>query len=42
MLVFDSFDLPPMLSLRTLAVAPLRPVDVSDGCILCEEDLDGT
>jgi hypothetical protein len=23
-------------------VAPLRPVVVGDGCILCDEDLDGT
>lgn len=42
MLVFDSFERPPMLPLGSLAVAPLRPVDVGDGCILFEEDLDGT
>lgn len=41
-LPFDSFDLPPRLSLGSLAVAPLKPVDVGDGCIFCEEDLDGT
>jgi hypothetical protein len=42
MLPFDSFDLPEMLSLGSLTVAPLSPVEVGDGCILCEEDLDGT
>jgi hypothetical protein len=42
MLLFDSLDLPSMLSLGSLAVAPLRPVDVGDGCILLEEDRDGT
>jgi hypothetical protein len=42
MLPFDSFDLPPMLSLGSLMVAPLSPVDVGDGCILCKDDLDGT
>jgi len=42
MLPFDSFDLPPRLSLGSLAVTPLKPVDVGDGCILCEDDLDGT
>lgn len=42
MLPFDSFDLPPILSAGSLTVAPLSPVVVGDGCILCEEDLDGT
>jgi hypothetical protein len=42
MLDLDSFDLPPILSGGSLAVAPLSPVDVGDGCILWEEDLDGT
>lgn len=42
MLPFDSFDTPPMLSAGSLTVAPLSPVVVGDGCILCEEDLDGT
>jgi hypothetical protein len=42
MLPFDSFDLPEMLSLGSLTVAPLSPVEVGDGCILCEEDLEGT
>ena len=41
-LPFDSFDRPPMLSLGSLAVAPLKPVDVGDGWILCDEDLEGT
>jgi len=41
-LPFDFFDLPPILSLGSLAVAPLKPVDVGDGCMFCEEDLDGT
>lgn len=31
-----------MLSLPSLAVAPLRPVEVGEGCILLEDDLDGT
>lgn len=42
MLPFDSLDLPPMLSRGSLAVAPLSPVVVGDGCIFCEDDLDGT
>jgi len=42
MLPFDSFDLPPILILESLAVAPLRPVEVGDGWILLEDDLDGT
>ena len=42
MLPFDSFDLPPILILESLAVAPLRPVEVGDGWILFEDDLDGT
>lgn len=42
MLPLDSFDLPPKLSLGSLAVAPLSPVDDGDGCALWEEDLDGT
>jgi hypothetical protein len=41
-MLLDSFDLPPMLSLGSLAVAPLSPVEDGDGCALCEEDLDGT
>lgn len=41
-LPFDSFDLPPILPLGSLAVTPLRPVDVGDGWILCEDDRDGT
>jgi hypothetical protein len=31
MLDLDPFDLPPILSLGSLAVAPLSPVDVGDG-----------
>jgi hypothetical protein len=42
MLLLDAFALRVMLSLGSLAVAPLRPVDVGDGCTFCEEDLDGT
>jgi hypothetical protein len=39
---FDSFDRLPMLSAGSLAVAPLRPVDVGDGWFFCDEVLDGT
>jgi hypothetical protein len=42
MLEFDSFDCPPMLSVGSLAVAPLSAVDVGEGCILCDDDRDGT
>jgi hypothetical protein len=33
MLPLDPLDPPPMLSLGSVAVAPLRPVEVGDGCI---------
>jgi hypothetical protein len=42
MLDFDSFDRPPILPLGSLTVTPLRPVEVGEGCILLDEDLDGT
>lgn len=42
MLFVDSFECLPMLSFGSLAVAPLRPVDVGEGCILWEEDREGT
>jgi hypothetical protein len=41
-LPFDPLDLSLVLSCGSLAVAPLRPVDVGDGCTLWEEDRDGT
>jgi hypothetical protein len=41
-LPLDSFECPPMLSLGSLTVAPLRPVDVGDGLIFCDDDLEGT
>ncbi len=42
MLLFDSFDRLLMLSVGSLTVAPLRPVDVGEGCIFCEDDREGT
>jgi hypothetical protein len=42
MLPFDSFDRLPMLSVGSLTVAPLRPVDVGEGSIFCEDDREGT
>ena len=42
MLPFESFDRLPMLSVGSLAVAPLRPVDVGEGSIFWEDDLEGT
>lgn len=42
MLPFEPFDPPPMLFLESLAVAPLRPVDVGDGCTFWDEVLEGT
>jgi hypothetical protein len=42
MLPFESFDRLLMLSVGSLAVAPLRPVDVGEGCIFWEDDLEGT
>lgn len=41
-LPFDSLDRPPILSLPSLAVAPLKPVEVGEGSILLEDDLDGS
>jgi hypothetical protein len=37
-----SFDCLLMLSVGSLTVAPLRPVDVGEGCIFWEEDREGT
>jgi hypothetical protein len=37
-----SFDRLLMLSVGSLTVAPLRPVDVGEGCIFWEEDREGT
>jgi hypothetical protein len=41
MLDLDPFDCSPMLPLGSLAVAPLSPVEVGDGCLF-DDDLDGT
>lgn len=42
MLPFDSFDCLLMLSVGSVTVAPLRPVDVGEGCIFCEDEREGT
>lgn len=42
-LAFESFDCRSMLSAVPLTVAPLRPVDVGEGCMpLWDDCLDGT
>jgi len=41
-LVLDVLDWPPMLPAGSLAVTPLSPVDVGEGCSLRDEDLEGT
>lgn len=42
MLELDFLDPPPMLPVGSLAVAPLRAVVVGEGCILCDDDREGT
>lgn len=42
MLAFDSFERPPILSLDSLAVAPLSPVEVGEDWRFLDDDLEGT
>ena len=42
MLELDFLEPPPMLPAGSLAVAPLRAVDVGEGWILCDDDREGT
>jgi hypothetical protein len=42
MMLVDFLEPPPMLPVGSLAVAPLRAVAVGEGCILCDDDREGT